>query len=82
MASEKIVLTMEESLVQKIKMKSQQQGFSTVQKYIYDLLHHAVYTKKHAGGRLRRKDPETEYLDKFSQPTKETYKIERSVGLL
>ena len=81
MTTKQVVLTLDSSFFEALKKKSVQNGFKNLQQYVCDVLHHTTYGKKHAGGRSRRKDPESEYLDKFSQPTKETYKIERSVGL-
>ncbi len=81
MVAKQVTFTFEPMFYRRLLSKSKKAGYKNVQQYGYDLLHHAVYGKKNSGGRPKRKNPEREYLDKFSTPTKETYKIERSAGL-
>ncbi len=78
MTAKKLVLTINNDLLTKIKQKSTKQGYQNPQQYIYELIRRDIFRKK-AGGRPRQLSSDEEYLNKFSTPTKETRKIERMI---
>ncbi len=72
--TQQLLLSFEKESLKKLERKAKRLGFTSVQKYIYDILRRSMLNE---GGRKRMViDP---YVQKFASPTKETYKILRQV---
>lgn len=80
MAVRQIALTFDPEMLKLIEKHAKKLGFSTSQKYIYELIRRNIHGK---GGRPKRKRLNLAEIDplipKFGVPTKETYKILRDV---
>ncbi len=76
MPSEQIHLSLEKKMLNDIKRVANKRGYSNVQEFTYDLLHHAVYGKKHAGGRPKQKTYDDIIMRAITKPTAKSRKLE------
>ncbi len=76
MTTRTIALSLDSDFINKLRKKSVKQGYRDIHQYIEEVLRRQIYWNRK---RVKKKDAESEYLDKFSKPTKETYKIMRSI---
>lgn len=74
MTTEQVHLRIEQSLLERLGKNAQRQGFPTIQRYITDVLHHAVYSKKHRGGRPLKEGFDDRIARMIARPTKESRK--------
>ena len=76
MVNKLLLLSLDPVLFKKLERKAKRLSFTTVQKYIYDILRRSTLT---LGGRPKKIHIPEEYL-RYASPTKETYKIIRENG--
>jgi hypothetical protein len=78
MVNKEILLTLDATVLEKLDKRSKKLGYSSTQKYIYELIRRSLHSKSSRKPRVdfSKIDP---LIPKFAEPTKETYKILRDV---
>jgi|GEM_PF-5657415 len=71
-----VLLTFGLEFYKELEKKAKKQKFRNVEDFLYYIIRRNMYYGK-AGKKLKNSD--ITYLDKFSVPTKETRRIERSI---
>lgn len=74
MTVKQVTLTLDTQMYEKATAKAARQGYKNVQQYANDLLHHAVYSKKHRGGRPLKEGFDDSIARMIARPTKESKK--------
>lgn len=75
MVYDRYMLTLEKKFSKAAKLKAHNLGYENLQKYLYDLLHHAVYGKKHAGGRRVEMTYDDIIMKAITKPTAKSRKL-------
>ena len=76
MTSEPLVIEVDSVTLTKFKRRARKLGFKTAQEYLLDIVRRSAYIQ---AGRPRSSAVVDSFVSKFAKPTKETYKIIRSL---
>lgn len=76
MVTKQVILTFDKQFYTKALAQSTRKGYKNIQQYTYDLLHHAVYSKKNKGGRPVKKTYDDIIMKAITKPTAKSRKLE------